>query len=744
MDKKDLIKDPSFINTADELKDLLAGDNNILERPEFKNLDLKKIQLALDFITNNPSLNENQKMDLVENSWKINYRSKPPTPEEFLTEKYLGPTALHTYDRIKKVFCEFLDPRQACRDLILYPHIGFGKALYSQEKVMIPEGYRKIEDMKVGDIVITPDCGTAKVSAVQHFPNMPIYKITLGDGRVVLSGGPHYWKAARSYNNTYWDKEQKKYIPYPKTSPKRPCWKIITTEEILKDMESHPNQNRGWFIPLTKPVAHVERAHVISPYIIGALIGDGSIRKDVSIGNDDKEILDRILEESKEDWISAYSNCEDLKALKRSSVKYKIRFRRGGAFNEELARLGLADTYSYEKFIPEEYKYDSIENRIALLQGLMDTDGSAESHGDHSGTSYYTSSERLKDDFVELCSGLGAARCVVHLDRSPRGNNREYKCYRIDVTFPDNSFPVFSLARKQSLIDEEYSKDKLGYKKQRKPQVLHIKSIERTDLRGGTCIETDDEERLFLTNNYIVTHNSYLATLITLYLTTCITMMRDPYKYFGLNPATNLVQLLISYSLKKSSELLLEPYMQILGASPFFEKVRTKEGMVEAQASFKESEEISKIYYTTASPTSAIEFSGNLKIKLASSVQSLLGLSVVSAVLSELAFFTDAGKALGLNELVKTSSGPKKMKDVEVGDYVLSPSGEYTKVTSIPWQGEDDLYEIEVEDGRTVRCNRNHLWPVTFVDSQGTFHDEVVTTGFMIDHPDIQFELKSL
>ena len=131
MNKKDLIKDPSFKNTTDEVKDLLAGDKSILERPEFKNLDLQKLKIALDFITNNPNLNEGQRRDLVENSWKINYRSKPPTPEEFLTEKYLGPTATHTYDRIKKVFCEFLDPQQPCRDLILYPHIGWGKSYLS-------------------------------------------------------------------------------------------------------------------------------------------------------------------------------------------------------------------------------------------------------------------------------------------------------------------------------------------------------------------------------------------------------------------------------------------------------------------------------------------------------------------------------------------------------------------------------------------------------------------------------------
>ena len=182
MNKKDLVKDPSFKNTTDELKDLLAGDKSILERPEFKNLDLQKLQIALDFITNNPNLNEGQRRDLVENSWKINYRSKPPTPEEFLTEKYLGPTAVHTYDRIKKVFCEFLDPQQPCRDLILYPHIGFGKMLRDDEKVMTPEGYKRIADMREGDVVLTPDGNTSKVSSVKHFPEEVIYKVTFGDG----------------------------------------------------------------------------------------------------------------------------------------------------------------------------------------------------------------------------------------------------------------------------------------------------------------------------------------------------------------------------------------------------------------------------------------------------------------------------------------------------------------------------------------------------------------------------------
>lgn len=137
---------------------------------------------------------------------------------------------------------------------------------------------------------------------------------------------------------------------------------------------------------------------------------------------------------------------------------------------------------------------------------------------------------------------------------------------------------------------------------------------------------------------------SYLSTLINIYIGIHLSLMRNPYKFFGLNPASILSQLLISYSLKKSSELLLEPMIAILEASPFFEKVHTRESMIKKDQDFERQSKIDKIYWTTAVPTSAIQFSNGANFKLVSNVQNLLGLTVVSAVLSELSFFRDAGK----------------------------------------------------------------------------------------------------
>jgi hypothetical protein len=138
---------------------------------------------------------------------------------------------------------------------------------------------------------------------------------------------------------------------------------------------------------------------------------------------------------------------------------------------------------------------------------------------------------------------------------------------------------------------------------------------------------------------------SYLSMLINIYVGTHLSMMRNPYKFFGLNPASVLTQLLISYSLKKSSELLLEPLIAVLETSPFFEKVHTREAMIKKDRDYERQSNVDKIYWTTAVPTSAIQFSNGANFKLASSAHSLLGLTVVTGTMSELAFFRDAGKS---------------------------------------------------------------------------------------------------
>lgn len=635
------INDPKTLkNTASELTDLLMGDDDILSRPEFKNIDLGDLQIALDFIINNPHISKAQKATLLENSWRVNFRAKPPTPEEFLTEKYLGLSALHTYPRVKKCFLEFMDPNNSARNAILFPFIGFGKLIADTDYIFSPKGPKLAKDMKVGDEVCDELGSIAHVKNVQHFPDEFIYEITFSDGRKVGAGGPHFWQAAHSFNiPKHWNEEKQAY----EKGSKVPCWKIITTEEIIKDLEKHPKHR--WFIPICKPAYHEEKSHVISPYALGAYLGDGCFGKDSSstISGDDEEIFTRIQKECPS-LISSFRT-----PLKKGSCTVNYQLILNNLFKQELSRLHLEELESENKFIPDEYLYDSVENRIALLQGLMDTDGTVENIGQAARSknrrpqaSFWTSSKRLAEGIMLLVRGLGGiARC--HFVPRGKPGTHNHDAYLVYFHFHD-FIPMFHLKRKLQPMLED-SQRELGSREKRKPEYLYIKSIIKTDHKGGTCIETDTSSHLFLTNDYIVTHNSYLSVLINLYVATHMALMRNPWKYFGLNPATQLTQLLISYSIKKSGELLLDPFMSILAASPFFERIKTLDGMLHKEDEFQRNHKVNKIYWTTAAKTSDIMFSGGTTIKLTSSVQGLLGLSVVTATMSELTFFTLAGKS---------------------------------------------------------------------------------------------------
>lgn len=234
---------------------------------------------------------------------------------------------------------------------------------------------------------------------------------------------------------------------------------------------------------------------------------------------------------------------------------------------------------------------------------------------------------------------------------------------------------------------------------------------------------TPSEKRNLILYQGISFGKSYLSSLITIYIATHLSLMRNPKKYFGLNPATVLAQLLISYSLDKSSELLLEPMMNILEASPYFEKVRTKESMIKKEEEFKHLDVIDRIYWTTASPTSEMAFSNGSNIKLSSTVHSLLGL------------------AQPLYSKIKKPDGTyTTMGELKLGDKIASPSEGETEVTGIFPQGKIPCYEIELEDGRTVRCSLQHLWKVGYkITPESELITDVVSLQFILDHPEYEF-----
>lgn len=223
----------------------------------------------------------------------------------------------------------------------------------------------------------------------------------------------------------------------------------------------------------------------------------------------------------------------------------------------------------------------------------------------------------------------------------------------------------------------------------------YITKIEKLNYKENCrCITIFDPDGQYYTDDGIITHNSAFSTLAQLFVSVHYALMWHPYKFFGLAPSSVFTQCMGGWNQKKASELLVEPFIQILECSPYFKRVRTHNDLTEASA-----EEVAEcLHWTTSSPT-----------------------------------------AQPLDSKVYLPDGNYKlMKDVQVGDIIASPSTGSVEVTAIPFEDEADCYEIELEDGRTVRCSDKHLWKVRrSPDSEW----EVRDLKYIMEHPEFEWEI---
>lgn len=608
------------------LTDILAGDPDALDRPEFKALNLANIKKALDWLAQQDGLSDTAKANLTTEGWRLGFRSKPPTMEEFLTPKYIGPSAETLYPPVRKTLIEAFDPLKPYRTLVLAPHIGYGKEGQNDTPVITPSGTKPIGTMQVGDIICDPDGGTTTVTGV--FPQgfrKDLYTITFKDGRKSTVGAGHLWKASKSCNSKRYENGKVFYM-----TPVR-NWRVVDTQEIINDMQSNPKSR--WCVPMPKPVFHSEVKHIVDPYLLGVFLGDGHVTDTgvVTIVGNDREVFDGSLKGAAPFDFRFYQHTPEDKR----PTAYSLRINIGdGSLRSELYRLGLQGSRSATKFIPKEYLYDSVQNRIALLQGLLDTDGCADKNGR---VSFTTSSEQLRDDIIYLVRGLGGFASTKTYTRNRRETIETE--HRVFIQFPHREFPLFTVERKQVRIDENFNRKR----NRRNTEHLFIKSIEKAPDGEATCIMVDHPEHLFLIDDYTVTHNSLITVIANLYIAVCTSFMIAPYKFFGQSPSTVYTQTFVAATQNKASELLLEPLLNVLESSDFFVRKHTKEAMAKAEAEFNSGGEINNVFWTTATPTSKIQMSNGANFKLISSPNGLLGQSIICGSMTELSFLTDAG-----------------------------------------------------------------------------------------------------
>ena len=364
-------------------------------------------------------------------------------------------------------------PLGSCVLLTGDPKSGKGQPLDSI--VWTPYGPKKMGNIKIGDIISSPNGTTSKVIGVFPQSKQNVYKVIFSDGDECLCDENHLWKIkknnrCKSTNKLVQLKDFKNDVKFAD----RPKWKVE-----LPTFCHFNSQNIS-----------------LDPYLLGLILGDGGIsQKSIYITNINEEILNYIR-------FTLFSEYE----LKRSgsSISYRIiRKDNIGKHNRlehyyinALDNLKLRGHTSHTKFIPNLYKYNSYDIRLAVLQGLMDTDGCVNKRG--MSCSITTVSRQLSLDIKELAQSLGFLCKISH--RYTTCNNKKFPSYRLFIRGNDIT-KLFRITKK---------KDRA--KKRTKP-ILHrtIKDIQYIGKQETQCIKIDSYHGMYLTDQFICTHNTNLA-----------------------------------------------------------------------------------------------------------------------------------------------------------------------------------------------------------------------------------------
>ena len=344
-----------------------------------------------------------------------------------------------------------------------------GKCLHGDEPVITPRGHVKIKDIKVGDEVCSP-CGA--YSVVKGFypqGKKDIYRVTFSDGSYSLCSKSHLWNV-----KTRWSDYQ-----------------TLSLEEILRQgLFTDGGKRPRWAIPLSSPVHYFDsKEHFIHPYLLGVILGDGSISRDtgIKLTSVDPEIVDR-----------CNLLMDDGFYFKRLSTSNKEHFlctsQRPNTYRQKINELNLGGTNSHTKFIPKEYLEASVTERKHLLNGLLDTDGTVTSKGN---PSYSTTSTQLALDVKRLVNELGGL-CKIS-PRTTKCNGKSFKSYRLNIRFDDYSW-CFHLSRKREMCKN----------RTKKPLQRRIVEVDREGVANTYCISVTADSGLFLTRDCIVTHNTTL------------------------------------------------------------------------------------------------------------------------------------------------------------------------------------------------------------------------------------------
>lgn len=413
----------------------------------------------------------------------------------YFAERYIkiihvdkGLIPIQLYDYQKEIIENFINNRRS----LAVTGRQQGKALSLETEIpLFSGGFKNMGDIKVGDIIIGNDGLPTNVTFVSEIHNKPTYKITFSDSSTIDACEDHLWEVCDSWQ-------------YNKL-------RVLTTKEISENyrkisFKKTPDggrrqiQENKYYIQNTSPIQYEKRDLLIDPYVLGVWLGDGeSASGRLTCHVDDKQEYEK----------QGISFTTEKSHSKRKNIWTSTIV----GLHTNLKKYNLIKN----KHIPEDYLYSCVEDRISLLQGLLDTDGYISSDGQTIEFTQSSDRENMIMSIKQLMESLG-----LTVRYSTKYNKKYDKNYlKLTCSISREQFVPFRLERKISRLNNTNRKSSFS---------RYITNIEQIDIIPTKCLTVDNDNHMFLCGHqFIPTHNTTTATVIILHF-----VLFNEYKLAGL------------------------------------------------------------------------------------------------------------------------------------------------------------------------------------------------------------------
>lgn len=396
-------------------------------------------------------------------------------------EEKVHPYLVPLYDCIGKIVGYEGPQRERINRSLEMAPLAFirGRAQPLDAKVLTPTGYVQMGDIKVGDLVISSNGTSVPVTGVYPQGKKEVFKVSFSDGSSTECCGEHLW-----FTQTLNEKRHGKGFSVKQTSEMQ-----VLTKHRQKIHK----------IPLVQPVQFNKQEVSVDPYLLGLLLGDGHIRRGAAkFTTADAELITEISQRLPDGMRVSPMRGYDFNLVKKEDYLHRT-----NPLIDYLGEMGLVGKKSYEKFIPESYKFNCVNVRLEVLRGLLDTDGwiGVQNSGTHR-IQFSSTSERLAQDVQFIVQSLGG---IAVLRKREYTESDEHLLRGRTIRHARASFVVEIVLSGQNPF-------RLHRKSQRftsaKPIRL-ISSIEPIGEKECQCIKVDSEDHLYVTDNFILTHNTF-------------------------------------------------------------------------------------------------------------------------------------------------------------------------------------------------------------------------------------------